>query len=273
MNQPEIYFHVGMGKVASTYLQYDVFPFYKGVHYIQRTKYKNAKQIIAKGLHDKYFVSREFDQQMEAEAKDFSAAYPQARPIVIFRKHGSWIASQHRRFVKNGNPWEFDEFIDLKNDQGRFKKQDLEFYRNIEILEKYFEHKPLVLFYEDLRKDTVVFAKRIADYMGATINPEDIRLGKRHTSYNEKQLRAIFGVSQKVNIRKHRDYKIGVLNQIRRALVNPIKYGTLYIAPYLPESWLRQEPLVQQNQVDHITELYKDDWLKLKAYAKAHNPV
>ena len=273
MNQPEIYFHVGMGKVASTYLQYDVFPFYKGVHYIQRTKYKRAKQIIARGQYDKYFVSREFDQQMEAEAKDFSSAYPQARPIIIFRRHGSWIASQHRRFVKNGNPWEFDEFIDLEHDQGRFKKQDLEFYRNIEILERYFEHKPLVLFYEDLRKDTVAFAQRIGEYMGATIDPKDIRLEKRHTSYNDKQLRAIFGVSQKINIRKHRDYKIGALNHIRRALVNPIKYGTLYVAPYLPESWLRQEPLVRQPQIDHITELYQEDWKKLKAYAEANNPV
>lgn len=273
MNKPEIYFHVGMGKVASTYLQYDVFPKFKDVHYIQRTRYKRAKQIIAKGKYDKYFVSREFDQQLEAEVKDFSATYPEARPIIIFRQHGSWIASQHRRFVKNGNPWEFNEFIDLKNDQGRFKKQDLEFYRNIEILEQYFEHKPLVLFYDDLRKDTIHFSQRIADYMGATFNPADIRLEKRHTSYNEKQLRAIYGVSKRINIRKHRDFKIGVFNQIRRFLVNPIKYGTLYIGPYVPESWLRQEPLVQKEQVEKITHLYQADWERLQSYAKTHNPV
>ncbi|MEO0339072.1 MAG: hypothetical protein AAF242_07635 [Bacteroidota bacterium] len=270
---PDIYFHVGMGKVASTYLQYDVFPKFTGVHYIQRTKYKRAKEIIAKGSHDKYFISREFDQQMEAEAKDFSAEYPDAKPIIIFRRHGSWIASQHRRFVKNGNPWEFDEFIDLEKDTGRVKKQDLEFFRNIEILEKYFNHKPLVLFYEDLRADTIAFSRRIADYMGADFDPKDINLEKRHTSYNEKQLRAIYGVSKSVNIRKHRDFKIGIFNQIRRALVNPIKYGTLYIAPYLPESMLRQEPLVRKEQIDHITELYTDDWEKLKAYAKKFNRV
>jgi len=161
----------------------------------------------------------------------------------------------------------------LKNDQGRFKKQDLEFFRNIEILERYFEHKPLVLFYEDLRKDTVAFAQRIAEYMGATIDREDIRLSKRHTSYNEKQLRAIYGVSKRLNIRKHRDYKIGALNHIRRALVNPIKYGTLYLAPYLPEAWLRQEPLVQPEQIDEITQLYTDDWQRLQAYAAENNPV
>lgn len=273
MKNPEIYFHVGMGKVASTYLQYDVFPFFKGVHYIQRTKYKRAKSIIAKGKYDKYFLSREFDQQMEAEARDFSAAYPWARPIIIFRRHGSWIASQHRRFVKNGNPWEFQEFIDLENNKGRFKKEDLEFFRNIEILEHYFQHKPLVLFYEDLRKDTLGFAQRIASYMGATINPEAIRLSKRHTSYSEKQLRAIYGVSQRLNIRKHRDFKIGVLNHLRRALVNPVKYGTLYLAPYLPEAWLPQKPLVRQEQIDKITALYASDWQRLKAYAEENNPV
>ena len=109
--------------------------------------------------------------------------------------------------------------------------------------------------------------------MGASFDPADINLAKRHSSYNEKQWRAIYGVSKRINIRKHRDYKIGALNHIRRALVNPIKYGTLYLAPYLPESMLRQEPLVQQEQIDKITELYTADWEKLKAYAKNNNPI
>ena len=100
-----------------------------------------------------------------------------------------------------------------------------------------------------------------------------LNLAKRHTSYNEKQLRAIYGVSKRINIRKHRDFKLGLFNQIRRALVNPIKYGTLYVAPYLPEAWLRQEPLVRKEQIEHITNLYHEDWEKLKAYAAANNPV
>lgn len=272
MNHPEIYFHVGMGKVASTYLQYDVFPKFRGVQYIQRTKYKRAKQIIARGKHQKYFLSREFDQQLENEVRDFASVYPNTRAIIIFRQHGSWIASQHRRFVKNGNPWTFPEFFDLKEDKGRFKKRDLEFFRNIEILEQYFTHKPLVLFYDDLRKDTIAFSRRIADYMGADFDPAAINLSKRHTSYNEKQLRAIYGVSKRINIRKHRDFKFEPLNQIRRFLVNPIKYGTLYLAPYLPESWLRQEPLVYPEQIEEITDLYRADWEKLQAYAAANNP-
>ena len=46
MKQPEIYFHVGLGKVASTYLQHRFFPKLKGIHYIKSTRYRRSLQII-----------------------------------------------------------------------------------------------------------------------------------------------------------------------------------------------------------------------------------
>ncbi|MCK4344067.1 MAG: hypothetical protein KAX05_02190 [Bacteroidales bacterium] len=53
----EIFKHDGMGKAASTFLQYNVFPKLKDICYIQRTRYRRAKKIISKGKHKKYLVS------------------------------------------------------------------------------------------------------------------------------------------------------------------------------------------------------------------------
>ena len=113
-SQQEIYFHVGLAKTATTFLQYKVFPNFKNIHYLQRTHYKHFRKSIEQAKADKIFISNEFDRQLEKEADNFSSYYPQAKPIIVLRRHDSWIASQYRRAVKNGNTNSFYEFIDLE---------------------------------------------------------------------------------------------------------------------------------------------------------------
>ncbi|MEM6297865.1 MAG: sulfotransferase domain-containing protein [Bacteroidota bacterium] len=268
---PEIFFHVGMGKVASTYLQYRVFPYFKGIRYVQRTNYRYAKTLIPKLSDDHILISREFDQQMEREVKWFSEDFPDAHPIILFRRHDSWIASQYRRFTKNGFGLTFEQFFDLENDQGYFKQKDLNFYRNIEILEQHFKHKPLVMFYDDMRKDPMAFFKRIADHCGATFDPEKISLDKKHSSYSPKQLRVIYALSRRMDIRKYQKYDAKILNLGRRFLVNSVRYPTLFVAKFLPESWFGTEPLISKETLEKIRLTYADDWARCQSYANTQN--
>ena len=145
--QPEIYFHVGLGKTASTYLQYAFFPKLEGIHYVQRTQYRFYHSILSKNEYEKYFFSREIDQQLEAEVSQFAQHYPDTKPIIIFRRHDGWIASQYRRYIKNGSSRSFKDFLDLENDMGIWHKRDVTFRPMLDILEKYFSEKPLVLFH------------------------------------------------------------------------------------------------------------------------------
>ena len=69
--EKQIYFHVGLGKVASTYLQHEVFPKLKGIHYLPTGKYKRSKSIIPQLEVAKVLVSREFDRQFEDEVRWF----------------------------------------------------------------------------------------------------------------------------------------------------------------------------------------------------------
>jgi len=268
----QIFFHVGLGKTATTYLQYKVFPYFKNITFIHRKpKYIKVAQIIDSAQNGVFLVSREFDQQLEREVKKFASHHPHTTAIIVFRHHDGWIASQYRRFVKNGYAIPFHQFFDVKEDQGMFKKIDLDFMHKIQVLEKYFTQKPIVLFYDDLRKDAFAFFDYIAQCIGASYNKDDISLEKHHSSYNEKQLKAIFSVSKWLDIRK-RNHHNKIIYHVRRVFINIIRYSTLFVAKYLPDSWFNPQPIIHPDELKAVREYYASDWNAVIDYAQKNNP-
>jgi hypothetical protein len=264
----DIYFHVGLGKTGTTYLQYRVFTKFKGVYYIQRTRYRKSFEIINKTNYSKYLVSNEFDRQYPREIKRIAAEFPNAKIIMVLRRTDSWLASQYRRWVKNGYSYSFEQFIDLDNDLGEWKQKDAYFFPYIQMAEELLHSKPLVLLYDDLRKDPMVFFKRIADFVGAGFDPEDISLKRVHTSYNEKQL--LFR-------RKWNHYFSGSLQESENRYIaffqkmfytKPIRYSSLYLAKILPDNMKPDEILTPEKHLKRVREFYKDDWEKCVAYAR-----
>jgi len=262
----EIYFHVGLGKTGSTFLQYNVFPKLKGVHYIQRTRYKKAIEIIKNTNKQKYFVSNEFDQQLEYEVLRFSSVYPNTTPIIVFRRQDEWIASQYRRFIKNGHTFSFKAFIDLKNDSGYFKIKDLRFYDMIKLLETHFTNAPLVLFYDEMKSAPEAFIHKIASVMGATYNIEDINLNPKHTSYNTKQLKAMKYMATKFDIRKRKTVNNLVLRYFNKLYFGLMRYTILYSAKILPNTYFDKKPLINPAELDDVKIYFKEDWMRCLRY-------
>jgi hypothetical protein len=259
---------VGLGKTASTYLQNKVFPMLKGVYYIHPTKYRRYQSIIESTNEEKYFVSREMDQQLEREVKKFSTLYPQATPIIVLRSNESWIASQYKRFLKNGYPYTFKEFFDIDNNNGFWKIHDAAFYPKLQILEKYFHQKPVVLLYEDLRQHPFQFIDRIANCMGATYNPNEIPLEPHHTSYEEKQLKVMLLVSKYI-FSKNPKYTGSRFNTwIRRRSRMLSCYIILYSAFLVPESMVSKIELISKEELEKIRNYYKTDWESCLNYAR-----
>lgn len=271
IDEKEVYFHVGLGKTASKYLQYKVFPKFKRVYYIQRTRYKKCLDIIDRTNHKKYFVSNEFDQQLEREARWFSAKCPNAKIIVIFRIHDSWIASQYRRWVKNGYSKPFSSYFDIENDQGLWKQHELNYYDKLLIIEKYFKQKPLVLFYEDMRKDTFAFIDSIANVMGASYDKNSISLTPKHASYNEKQLKVFRKLARWIYWFDVPVPEQPVLKFLVRTGKMVIRYPLLYGALLVPKALINKEPLIPENLLSVIREKYAQDWKKVKEYAQKNN--
>ncbi len=273
MNIPEVYFHVGLGKVASTYLQHRFFPKLQRIHYVPTRRYRQSQEILEAAKYGRYFISREFDQQLEREVAWFSGFCPQAKPIIIFRRHDGWIASQYRRYVKNGGHLSFPEFIDVDQDTGLWKREHLTFYTHLEHLEHYFEHKPLVLFYDELREDPWAFFDKIAGFSDTGYNPKAVSLAKVHTSYNEKQLKIMRKMGRRLFGEERRLYDTRTLGGWLRRRGQMLKsYAVLYPAKWAPGFLVPEGPLIPEEELLKVRAAFEEDWQMVKDYAMVNNP-
>lgn len=261
-NDFELYCHVGLGKTASTYLQYRLFPKLKGIRYIQRTRYRRFPRIIESTNDSKYLVSREFDRQFEEEVRKIAATYPDARIIIVLRRNDSWIASQYRRYVKNGGVQPFEKFLDLEHDQGLWKKKDVYFYPKIQLVEELFHHKPLILWHGELKKDPWTFFDRIARYTGTTYNRNQIVVNPSHKSYSEKQLKILQRFMSSLFPCGWKGSKNRVKHYIRFRSRWLLLHLVLYVAAVLPKSLAGEDPLIPPEQLERVKKFFEEDWEK-----------
>jgi len=248
-------------------LQHRVFPYFKDIFYIPTTRYKKSIKIIEAKKHLRYLVSREFDQQLEQEVKWFSQNYPNAKPIIVFRRHDSYIASQYRRFVKNGFRGNFQDFFNLNN-SGYFKKHDLDFSRQIKILEEHFTHKPLVLIYEDLKSNPKQFINKLSDEIKAPVDLKDVNFNKKHTSYSEKQLKAVIAVGKHINLLKRRVFKNSILHFFWKLYLESIRYSILYTSKLIPKKFFSSKPLISKKELEEVRNFYEKDWEHCLIYSQ-----
>ncbi|WMN05950.1 hypothetical protein QYS48_31090 [Marivirga arenosa] len=267
-SSPELYFHVGLGKTASTFLQDRFFPKLKGIHYTPSNIYRFFPKIIKKGSYDRYLFSREFDRQFYDETQKIVDISPDTNIIIILRKHDSWIASQYRRYVKNGGKQDFEQFIDLEKDQGAWKQKDLYFYPMLEFIKEKFTKQPLVLFHEDLKKDQKSFLDRIANYLKAEYNISDINLNPKHTAYSDHQLQLVkrYSPIDKDN-ETHYSNRIWTFITYRSKWL--INHLVLYSANLIPKS--KNENLVSVEHQKRINTFYQEDWNRCIDFAQKYS--
>lgn len=261
---PNIYFHVGTGKTGTTFLQYRVFPKLKGLQYIQRTNYHRAGELIRASKAGTILLSREFDQQLEAEVTAFASQFPHAIPIIVFRRHDSYIASQYRRFVKNGFRGSFTEFFDLDADKGYFKQADLNYSDQVELLRRTFKGEPIVLNYDDLSSDPHDFVQRLADLLGAEIDLDAVDFSAKHTSYSERQLKWMLRVNRMIDMTKWRHIRGNPLHTVGRFLFEGFRYLMLFKGRFMPNAFLVKGPLIAKPELDRVRDAYSADWEKIQ---------
>lgn len=264
MSEQNIFFHVGLSKTGSTFLQQNVFPKLKGIYYLPTVKYRHSESLIPKIKSNKILVSREFDQQFEKEIKRFSKLYPNAVPIIVFREPSSWIFSNYKRFVKNGHPFSFKDFFDIENDKGHFKKQDIDYIRYLNLLDKHFSSKPLILFYEDLKSNPHDFVQKILNLTEAQLDFNKVNWQPRHVSYSTNSVKLIKKVNYKINIIKKLNSHGKPFVKFQNIYKSLIRYTILYGSKLLPNSLFPKEDLVSKEELNEVKNVYSAMWENVK---------
>lgn len=266
----EIFYHVGLGKTASKFLQHKIFPKLKGIYYLKTSRYPDFRNIIEGRRENRILVSREFDNQLEIETEKFAASYPQARVIIILRRHDAWLASQYRRHVKNGNSCSFEEFIDVENDKGKWRRDKIFFMPKLKHLEKLYGGKPLVLFHEDLAKNPALFVRQIMQFTGTNCDLENLSLKPHHASYSDKQLKMMRRVGRYFFDQHDKPYpKNAIMKWLRKRMQLLGSYAILYSALLIPDFLLSEnEALIAPESLEKARRFYADDWDECQRYVQ-----
>jgi len=262
----EVYFHVGMPKTASTFLQRRVFPHLNGIHYSKKWLYLEHANIVEKTDSEKFLFTFELDEGLEKHLKEFRKQHPQAKIIICFRNQASWIGSKYRYYLrKNGNgSWE--NFFDITSDQGRWKKDELLYYPRIEMIRNIFGSDPLVIFQDDLKNDSFGVIDSIVDFTGTTYSRADISLGVVKKAYSDKQLKVIRSFNQK--FKYNPDYfQAKLLKKLHKRSRELCLHSSAFLTKLIPENLLSKEQLIPASDIQKINDYYENDWQKCRDFS------
>ncbi|MFP4448673.1 MAG: hypothetical protein ACLFPH_08045 [Bacteroidales bacterium] len=266
-NKPEVFFHVGLERTATTFLQKRIFPYLKDIHHVTRKEYNNYEKIIAETNHKKYLISNEIsNDKLENELNKISLRFPNAKIILVMRRQDKWIASQYKRAVKNGLPHRLNKFLDIDNDQGKWKKKHLYFFRFIEIIEKKFHNSPLILFHHQLKEEPVEFVRRLLDYLGTETPLEDLSLKPTHVSYSKKQLIIKRWISKRGLFKEPKTSSKTGINYFLRIYKKIFRYLILNVATLIPEKVIKEKELINEKELQRIQKYFEEDWNKCLNY-------
>lgn len=264
-----IYFHVGLPKTASTFMQRNVFPHFRGIQFVKKHDFKNRDRIIAKTSYNKVLLSIELDLDSgSGNEKMLKVAnkYPGTKPIIVFRRHGSWVGSKYKYYLRKHGTASFEEYFHPDKETGVLKDINLQFFKKIELLEAKYGQKPLVMFQEEFQRHPFEAIKVLADYVGAQYDENQIRIATVKKSYSEHSLYYV----RKLNRWYKYDHS-GIKNKTLRVLYKKFSGGILHLTAYVtgwfaPDKEKRKRVLPKED-INKINKEYASDWQRCIDYA------
>lgn len=267
--QPKIYFHVGLPKTASTFLQRKVFPAFQDLHYIKKHDFKHRDTIIGKNPGQRFLLSSEIDIGTHSnlgKIKDVATKYPDTTPIIFLRKHGSWLRSKYKYYIRKHGGNDFEHFFDFDKNNGIFKHENLYFFDKIRILEEIFNNKPLVFFQEELKVAPYEVIDQLAEALNVSYNKKDINISEIKTSYSDKQLKLLKKFNRRYIFNKNK-IKPGFRRFAYKKFSDLLLHSVAYLAFLIPKAIMDNKPLIPKGALEKVNDYYNQDWNRCVNYA------
>ncbi len=274
-SKPEIYFHAGMPKTASTFLQRQVFPNLTGIHFIKKHDFPVWKDIMGSVPSKKFLLSNEWDigiERTDKKLRAFAKECPDARVILFFRRHDNWILSKYKYDIRKHGSLLFEDYFNLDDDHGKIKKKHLRYFDKITLVEQLFKHPPAIFFQEELVNDFTATITSLAATMNALIDVNEIPRKTVKKAYNQKQLLKVRAFNKRYPFDPPKA-KNPVHKFFSRKPREFVLHSVACLAQLTPEKSVEGIELVPKQELQRIREQYQDDWKACVEYASKQREI
>ena len=273
MIEPQTFFHVGYARAASTFLQKTVFPALTGIQYIPRNRFRVRESEKRRFKSDKVLMSREAGQFIYQRCDDVLRIFG-SKIIVSLRRQDALASSLYRLNAKNGHTIRFPQFLDVEQDSGAHKVQEFRYMQLIDNLQEKTGEPPLVLIFEDYLDDPNFYLEMLCKYLGCGVNRSKLDHRPVHGSYSDKQLRLRRQFSD-IYLSPQKDWeritgksldKPDLIGKIKHRLILWSTGPFMNLARITPDSWLSEEPLIEEADLEKVREFFSQDWAECQMY-------
>ena len=160
-----------------------------------------------------------------------------------------------------------------------WKDSDMTYMNKIEIIKKYSKSDPLILKFEELKKNPFNYLDRISNYTNSKYSKAKISLNTVHKSYSEKQLIFLqkFCRIFKKTPPEYYDYQEITLDKSisdKKRIKHWLYYRpwwllfhlVMYTSLLIPRFLIHKNSLINKNDLNEIKNKFKEDWKKVFEY-------
>lgn len=269
-NHPQIFFHVGLPKTASTFLQRSIFPKLEGIEFVKKHAFKHYQKKVSKSRAEKILFSTELNigkARTDRKIQRFAGSFPDATPIIVLRRHDRWIRSKYKQHIRKHGWLHFHQFFNM-HDTGKVKMSELCYMDKIRFLNRQFNNPAIVLFQEELLSDPWQLIDRLARLMDTTYSRESISTKRVKPSYSTKQLLVMRTFNERMKLKDPPEDQHKIVRQTRKKFHAFLLHSVAYLSYLWPRKWMKQSgELIPGGKLEAIRQYYETDWQQTIAYA------
>lgn len=269
-HHPEIYFHVGLPKTASTFLQRNIFPKLEGIEFVKKHAFHRYQQKVARCRQPKILFSTELNigkVRTDEKIKRFAGTFPDATPIIVLRRHDHWIRSKYKQHIRKHGWLHFHQFFNL-HDTGKVKMSELCYMDKIRFLNRQFNNPAIVFFQEELLNNPWHLIDQLSHFMDVGYSRESINTKRVKPSYSTKQLKVMRAFNARMQFQDPPENQRKIVRHTRKKFHAFLLHSVAYLSYLWPGKWMKHTgALIPAGKLEAIRQYYETDWQQSITYA------